>query len=68
MERVNTGGFTEIKYPKGHKSRPISEDEHQRFDNAWEKVRARRKRNKLLVWIAILAAILLLGIAGLYLL
>ena len=37
MERVNTGGLTEIIYGKGHKSRTLSKKEKEELKEAYER-------------------------------
>lgn len=62
MERVNTGGLTEIRYEKGYKPRAISPEEEERMDRAWAKIRARRRKQKIITWIIILVILVALGI------
>jgi hypothetical protein len=42
MERVNTGGLTEIRYEKGHKQQELSKKEKEELKKAYE--RGKRKQ------------------------
>ena len=62
MERVNTGGLTEINYPKGWKPSQMTEEEKESLDNAWEKVRIRKaKERKRNIWRGIILLIIFVG-------
>lgn len=56
MERVNTGGLTEIHYPRGYEVRDSEEgmrETRQAYARARERQRKERKRNLLIILIIV---------------